>query len=69
MPPFGLRILADRLPSIQGGVFGMKELSRMSLDTTTLVSLGYTGVANPQADLFAREGVLELVPPKVMKMT
>ncbi|KAL6230913.1 hypothetical protein BDW75DRAFT_234047 [Aspergillus navahoensis] len=29
-------------------------------DTTTLVSLGYIGVANPQADLFAREGVLEL---------
>ncbi|OJZ79604.1 hypothetical protein ASPFODRAFT_66059 [Aspergillus luchuensis CBS 106.47] len=29
-------------------------------DTTTVVSLGNTGVANPQADLFAREGVLEL---------
>ncbi|KAL4863162.1 hypothetical protein BDV12DRAFT_189885 [Aspergillus spectabilis] len=26
-------------------------------DTTTLVSLGYTGVANPQADLFAREAM------------
>ncbi|KAL4952380.1 Glyoxalase/Bleomycin resistance protein/Dihydroxybiphenyl dioxygenase [Aspergillus filifer] len=49
----GLRVAdIDRSVAFYSGDFGMKELSRISLDTTTI------------AHFFAREGVLELVSPK-----
>lgn len=41
-------------------VFGMEELGRISLETTTIVFLGFVGSVAPGTGLFAREGVLEL---------
>lgn len=62
----GLRVTdIDKSVAFYTGAFGMKELGRMGLDTTTVVFLGYPDAANPQTQLFAREGVLELVCPKV----
>jgi lactoylglutathione lyase len=62
----GLRVTdINRSVAFYTGAFGMKELGRMGLDTTTVVFLGYPDAANPQTPLFAREGVLELVCPKV----
>ncbi|KAL6232123.1 hypothetical protein BDW75DRAFT_233060 [Aspergillus navahoensis] len=61
----GLRVTdIDRSVAFYTGAFGMKELGRMGLDTTTVVFLGYPDAANPETPLFAREGVLELVCPK-----
>ncbi|KAL5042785.1 hypothetical protein BDW71DRAFT_135136 [Aspergillus fruticulosus] len=61
----GLRVIdINRSVAFYTGAFGMKELGRMELDTTTVVFLGYPNAANPQTQLFAREGVLELVCPK-----
>ncbi|GFF26188.1 lactoylglutathione lyase [Aspergillus udagawae] len=63
----GLRVTdIDRSVAFYTGVFGMKELGRMALDTTTVVFLGYPDAANPQTHLFAREGVLELKSQKSM---
>ncbi|EAW21008.1 glyoxalase family protein [Aspergillus fischeri NRRL 181] len=57
----GLRVTdIDRSVTFYTSVFGMKELGRMGLDTTTVVFLGYPDAADPQTQLFAREGVLEL---------
>lgn len=39
----------------------MQELSRIPLDTTTIVFFGYPDAVDPQTPLFKREGVLELV--------
>jgi hypothetical protein len=62
----GLRVTdINRSVAFYTSVFGMKELGRMGLDTTTVVFLGYPDAADPQTQLFAREGVLELVCPKV----
>jgi lactoylglutathione lyase len=62
----GLRVTdINRSVAFYTSVFGMKELGRMGLDTTTVVFLGYPDTADPQTQLFAREGVLELVCPKV----
>jgi lactoylglutathione lyase len=62
----GLRVAdIDRSVSFYSGVFGMTELGRMPLDTTTVVFLGYPDASSPQTPLFAREGVLELVCSKV----
>jgi lactoylglutathione lyase len=62
----GLRVAdIDRSVSFYTGVFGMSELARMPLDTTTVVFLGYPDAASPDTPLFAREGVLELVCSKV----
>jgi len=55
----------DRSVAFYTSVFGMKELGHMGLNTTTVVFLGYPDAADPQTQLFAREGVLELVYPKV----
>ncbi|GKZ27793.1 hypothetical protein AbraIFM66951_006751 [Aspergillus brasiliensis] len=64
----GLRVTdINRSVAFYTGAFGMKELGRMELDTTTVVFLGYPDAANPQTPLFAREGVLELVCPKSHK--
>lgn len=52
----------DRSVAFYSSAFGLKELGRMSLDTVTVVFLGYP---DPSAPLFAREGVLELVCGKV----
>ncbi|OJZ80161.1 hypothetical protein ASPFODRAFT_212868 [Aspergillus luchuensis CBS 106.47] len=58
----GLRVTdIDRSVTFYTSVFGMKEVGRMGLDTTTVVFLGYPDAADPQTQLFAREGVLELV--------
>lgn len=63
----GLRVTdINRSVAFYTDAFGMKELGRMALDTTTVVFLGYPDAANPQRPLFAREGVLELVCPKVI---
>jgi catechol 2,3-dioxygenase-like lactoylglutathione lyase family enzyme len=45
--------------------FAMKELSRMDLDTVTIVLLRYADSADPSVPVLAREGVLELVLAKV----
>ena len=45
--------------------FAMKELSRMDLDTVTIVLLRYADSAVPSVPVLAREGVLELVLAKV----
>lgn len=63
---FGLTHVGLRVTDIDvefyAGVFGMKELASMGLDTTTVVFLGYSDAANPQkTQLFTREGVLGLV--------
>ncbi|KAM5374296.1 hypothetical protein ACJZ2D_006621 [Fusarium nematophilum] len=61
----GLRVAdIDRSISFYSGIFGMKELGRMPLDTVTIVFLGYADSVAPDTPLFAREGVLELVCPK-----
>ncbi|KAJ5265099.1 hypothetical protein N7505_007892 [Penicillium chrysogenum] len=63
----GLRVTdIDRSVAFYTSVFGMKELGRMELDTTTVVFLGYPDAADPQTHLFAREGVLELKSQKGM---
>lgn len=62
----GLRITdIDRSIAFYSGIFGMRELWRMALDTVTIVFLGYADSVAAETPLFAREGVLELVCPKV----
>lgn len=62
----GLRV-ADLEKSIEfySGVFGMKELHRMPLDTTTIVFLGYADALVADIPMLAQQGALELVCPKV----
>lgn len=62
----GLRVAdIDKSIDFYSGVFGMRELARMPLDTVTIVFLGYASKNDSFASVFAREGVLELVAPKV----
>ncbi|EHK19786.1 uncharacterized protein TRIVIDRAFT_156108 [Trichoderma virens Gv29-8] len=64
----GLRVTdMDRSVAFYTGAFGMKELGRMELDTTTVVFVGYPDAADPETKLFAREGILELNSQKSMK--
>ena len=66
MTHVGLRVAEiERSIDFYSGVFGMKELGRMPLDTVTVVFLGYADSAASDIPLFAREGVLELVCAKV----
>ncbi|WAO91598.1 Hypothetical protein NCS54_00907600 [Fusarium falciforme] len=58
----GLRVAdIDRSIAFYSGIFGMKELGRMPLDTVTIAFVGYPDSVAPETPLFAREGVLELV--------
>jgi len=62
----GLRVAnLEKSIDFYSGMFGMKELGRMPLDTVTVVFLGYADSAAPDTPLFAREGILELVCAKV----
>ncbi|KAG4426298.1 hypothetical protein IFR04_000481 [Cadophora malorum] len=64
MTHVGLRVAdIERSIGFYSGVFGMKELGRMPLNTVTVVFLGYADSAPSDVPLFAREGVLELVCP------
>lgn len=62
----GLRV-ADLEKSIEfyTGVFGMKELYRMPLETVTIVFLGYPDALVADIPMLAQQGALELVCPKV----
>jgi lactoylglutathione lyase len=66
MNHIGIRV-ANLEKSIEfySGVLGMQELHRMALDTVTVVFLGYPDPAGSETPVFAREGVLEIVCPKV----
>ncbi|UPK92043.1 hypothetical protein LCI18_002978 [Fusarium solani-melongenae] len=58
----GLRVAdLDRSIAFYSGIFGMKELGRMPMDTVTIAFVGYPDSVAPETPLFAREGVLELV--------
>ncbi|KAH7207851.1 Glyoxalase/Bleomycin resistance protein/Dihydroxybiphenyl dioxygenase [Fusarium redolens] len=62
----GLRVTdIDRSVEFYSGVFGMKELGRMLLDTVTIVFMGYSDSVASEAPLFGREGVLELNADKI----
>ncbi|KAL3487036.1 glyoxalase family protein [Aspergillus germanicus] len=66
----GLRVAnLDTSVAFYAGVFGMSELGRMQLESTTIVFLGYPDIANPPRSLFEREGVLELVYSKNSQKT
>lgn len=62
----GLRVVdLDKSIEFYSGVFGMKELHRMSLETVTIVFLGYADALVADIPMLAQQGALELVCPKV----
>ncbi|KAH9204994.1 glyoxalase family protein [Leptodontidium sp. 2 PMI_412] len=68
MTHVGLRVAnLEKSVNFYSGMFGMKELGRMPLDTVTIVFLGYADSAASDIPLFAREGVLELNANKTME--
>ena len=66
MTHVGLRVAnMEKSVEFYSRIFGMEELARMPLETVTVVFLGYADSVPSDIPLFAREGVLELVCPKV----
>lgn len=64
----GLRVAdIDRSVAFYRKAFGMTEISRISLETSTVVFLAYPHDNQPEpSSVFEREGVLELVSSKVV---
>lgn len=66
----GLRVASlEKSIDFYSSVFGMTELLRMPLDTVTIVFFGYADALDADLPPFARQGVLELVCPKVRTYT
>jgi catechol 2,3-dioxygenase-like lactoylglutathione lyase family enzyme len=65
----GLRVASiEKSVAFYTQVFGMEELARIPLDTVTIAFLGYNTPETAKIPLWAREGVLELVAPKVSSL-
>ena len=59
----------DKSICFYSDIFRIKKLSRMNLDTVTIVLLRYAYSADPSVPVLAREGVLELVLAKIQLNT